>query len=119
MGNSNGRKTQEQIEDLLANITANAEWNRYRPDLRTQFIIFRDGYYGQNGHKQYAAMKLELLKLIDSMNSNTTLNALTSKGGDQFYQTFVKDFVELHRLLVRLETIEPIHERRAHNQWFH
>lgn len=102
MGNSVMR-TQEQVESILVNISASHSWINYQPETKARFITFRTRY----GQKQaYSDLKQELLTIIDALNANapykSTMDSNLTDGG-KFYKTFIKDFIELHRLLVRLE----------------
>ena len=99
MGNSIERRTEEKIENLFAVITANPQWNRYNSKIREQFISFRDNYNEKQG--VHRSSKQELLKIIDKLNRGN----INSESDTYLYETFIKDFVELHRQLVRLETI--------------
>lgn len=93
-------RTRKEIESLLVNITASSYWSNYQSTIRTDFTSFRDRYYDK---KTYRVLKRELLKIMDDLNGDTT-NHLDSEG-EKSYLTFVKSFIELHGLIVRLETI--------------
>jgi len=108
-------KTQEKIENILVKISAAHNWINYGPEIKTSFITFRT----KCSQKQaYSDLKQELLVIIDTLNATnpfkSTMDANLTNGGE-LYKTFIKDFIDLHGLLVRLEILQANNQAKALN----
>jgi hypothetical protein len=108
MGNSI-EKNQEKVENLLAKITANPHWNKYSSEIRAQFITFRNRYYEKQGG--YTSSRQDLLKIIDKLNRCNISNECDT----YLYETFIKDFIELHSRLTHLEILRSNLRDRGNN----
>jgi hypothetical protein len=114
MGNSI-EKNQEKVESLLVNISVAHNWINYGPEIKTSFITFRTRC---SQKKVYSDLKQELLVIIDTLNATnpfkSTMDANLTNGGE-LYKTFIKNFIELHGLLVRLEILQANNKAKALN----